>query len=97
VQPARPSPGLAIDHLKLKTKFVRHTIQKLLAVFGRPAGFGCNQARAGNALVFHFITADGQGRHRAADRGLAQATRRRDALAEPYNPGKCVYDAKAFA
>jgi hypothetical protein len=77
--------GLAIYHLEPKAKFVRHTIQKLRAVFSGSARLGRNQARAGNTFVFHFISADGQSRHRAADRGLAQAARRRDTLPEPYD------------
>ena len=46
-----------------------------LAVLGRAAGLGRDQARAGDAAVAHLVAADAQRLDRARDRGLARAGR----------------------
>ncbi len=92
-----PRFGLAVDHLELEADVLRDAGAEILAVLGRAAGFGRDQAGAGDALVLHLVAADRERGDRALDRRLADAARGGDALAEPDDAGESIDHAEAVA
>src|SRR6185437_1695825 len=92
-----PRFGLAVDHFEFEANILRDAGAEILTVFGRAAGFGRDQPRTRDALVLHLVAANRERGDSAPDRRLAQAPRRRDALAKPDDARERVHHAKSVA
>ncbi len=89
--------GLAVDDFELEPDLLGDAGAEFAAVCGRAAGFGRDQARAGDAAVLHLVAADAERLDRARDRRVADAAGGRHALAQPDDAGERVDDAEAVA
>src|SRR5262249_4899048 len=92
-----PRLGFAVDHFKLKTQFVGDTGEKLHTILCGAARFRRDQPGAGHALVFHFVTANGERRQRPRDCRFAQLAGCRDTFSKSDDTGKRIDDAEALA
>src|SRR5262249_40041598 len=88
---------LAIDDLELEPDLFGDAGPEVVAVLGRAAGLGGDQAGAGDTAVAHLVAADAERLHGATDGGVADAARPRDALAPADDAGECVAHAEAVA
>ena len=75
VQPVAASRASVrrIDDLQFETRLLRNARAEFVAVLGGAAGFGGDQAGAGDVARAHFVAADHQRLDRARDRRLADA------------------------
>src|SRR5262249_23585619 len=87
--------GLAVDDLELEPDLLGDAGAELIAVLRRPTRLGRDQPRPRHPAMAHLVPADRERLDRAADRGLADAARPRDALAKPDDAGERVDDAEA--
>jgi hypothetical protein len=89
--------GLTVDDLELDADPLADNAEELGTVLGGAAGFGSDQPGAGHGPVAHLVPAHAERRNRAGDRGVGQPPGRRDAFAQPDDPGERVDHAKAVA
>ena len=68
-----------------------HSCEEGLAIFGSTAGFGGDEAKAGDLAPGDFIGADAQRLNGAFHRMIAQSPGMADTLAQPYNARKGVH------
>ena len=78
--------GLAVDHLEPDAGLGRYLIAKTVGIVGRAAGFGRDQPQPRGVFRPHLVAADAQRSDGAADRGVADAAGRGDALPQPDDP-----------
>src|SRR5664279_4512182 len=88
---------LAVDHFKSDAGLGRDPIPKAVGVQCRAAGFGSDQPQALGLSGADFVAANAQCGDGAVDRGIADVTGRRDALAEPDDSRERIDHTKAFA
>ena len=79
---------LAVDHLELDASFGCDPVAKTVGIGGGAAGFGRDQPQPFCLLGLDLVAADAQRDDGAFDRGVTDAAGRRDALAEPDDPGE---------
>ena len=89
--------GLAVDHFQPDAGLAGDLVPETVGIVGRAAGFGRDQPQAARLAVADLVAADAERRNGAVDRGFADGTGRRDALAQPDDPRKRIDHAKAVA
>jgi hypothetical protein len=78
--------GLAVDHFEPDAGLGCDLIAKTVGIVRGAAGFGRDQPQPRGVFRSHLIAADTQRSDSAADRGVADAAGRGDALPQPDDP-----------